>query len=200
MYNDFPIMGEGVTIQRGNKLLLDGVNFQIPLGKRIGITGPNGSGKSSLLQHILSRGEGIMLSPKVAFSVYHQMDYKFIEGKSMLEYLAQETEYSEPTLRAVLNNLGFDQIRITRPIANLSGGEATRLAIARLFTRPSNVLVLDEPTNFIDVQTIEALETFMLGYGGTILFTSHDRYFMEKMSEQIWEISDRNLFLKEEKE
>lgn len=200
MYNDFPIMGEGVTIQRGNKLLLDEVNFQIPLGKRIGITGPNGSGKSSLLQHILSRGEGVMLSPKVVFSVYHQMDYKFIEGKSMLEYLAQETEYSEPTLRAVLNNLGFDQIRITRPIANLSGGEATRLAIARLFTRPSNVLVLDEPTNFIDVQTIEALETFMLGYGGTILFTSHDRYFMEKMSEQIWEISDRNLFLKEEKE
>ena len=82
-------------------------------------------------------------------------------------------------------------------MVDLSGGEVTRLVIAKLFTDPSNVLILDEPTNFIDVQTIEALELLMKSYKGTILFTSHDKYFMERVAEQIWEIRDQRLNLVE---
>ncbi len=78
---------------------------------------------------------------------------------------------------------------------NLSGGEATRLVIAKLFTDPSNVLVLDEPTNFIDIDTIQALESLMKSYEGTILFTSHDRYFLENTAQQIWRIEDKKLEL-----
>lgn len=197
MHNNFPIMGTDVTIQKGDNLLLDKASFQFPLGKRIGIVGPNGSGKSSLLEHILAAEEGITLSPKVIFSTYRQMDYKLSKEKSILDYLAEESDYPEPVLRAVLNNLDFSQVEVRKPLVNLSGGEATRLVIAKLFTDPSNVLILDEPTNFIDVHTIEALERLMKSYNGTILFTSHDSYFMESMAEQVWEIKDKKLFLKE---
>lgn len=199
LHHPFPVMGEDVTIRKGSTFLLENARFQFPLGKRVGIIGPNGSGKSSLLQHILTKGEGIILSPKAVFSVYNQMDYKQVADKNLLDYLAQDSDYPEPFLRAVLNNLGFDQIQIMRPVKNLSGGEVTRLAIANLFTKPSNILVLDEPTNFIDIETIEALEKLMFGYRGTILFTSHDHRFLERMSEQIWEIMDRKLRLKKDK-
>ena len=196
LHNKFPIMGSDVTIQKGERLLLEKVDFQFPLGKRIGLVGPNGSGKSSLLQHILESGEGVTLSPKVVFSLYKQMAYKFSKEQSLLEYLAENSDYPEPTLRAILSNLGFSQLEITKSITKLSGGEATRLAIAKLFSTPSNVLILDEPTNFIDLQTMEALETLMKHYPGTILFTSHDDYFMSEVAEQIWEISNQNLRLR----
>lgn len=196
MHNPFPIMGEDVTIKRGDKLLLDKVSFQFPLGKRIGIVGPNGCGKSTLLQHIVSDGEGITLSKKIVFSIYQQMDYQLKADDTMVDYLMQESDYEEALVRSVLNQLGFDQAETSnKALSDLSGGEATRLVIAKLFTDPSNVLILDEPTNFIDLQTIEALESLMLHYPGTILFTSHDQYFMKNAAQQIWAVEDRQLKL-----
>lgn len=194
MHNDFPIMGSQVTIQKGNKVLFDSANFQLPLGKRIGIEGPNGSGKTTLLQHIINDGEGITLSTKVKFATYQQMDYQLAEDYSMLEFLQRDSEFPKPVIRSVLSNLGFKQGEIiNKSLNNLSGGEATRLVIAKLFTDPSNVLILDEPTNFIDIQTIEALEELMRNYQGTIIFTSHDQYFMERVAEQIWRVEDQQL-------
>lgn len=195
IHNRFPIMGEQVTIKKGDKLLLNQVDFQFPLGKRFGIKGENGSGKSSLLNYILDNDEGITLSPKVIFAHYQQMDYKLTTDISALNHLAQDSEYPEPVLRSVLNNLGFNQTELLKSVLNLSGGEATRLTIAKLFTDSSNILVLDEPTNFIDIQTIVALESLMKNYQGTILFTSHDEYFMNNIAEQIWEIKNQKLVL-----
>lgn len=196
IHNDFPIMGDRVMLKRGEKVLLEEASFQFPLGKRIGIVGPNGSGKSSLLKLILDKRAGITVSSKVVFQSYHQMDYVFEEDQTVLEFLQESSYYQESFLRAVVNNIGFSQASINQSIQNLSGGEATRLAMAKLFTDPSNVLVLDEPTNFIDVFTIEALGVLMKEYPGTILFTSHDIYFMEELAEQIWEIREKKLFLK----
>src|SRR5699024_12816842 len=124
----------------------------------------------------ISDGEGITLSNKIVFSVYKQMAYQLAEDKTILEFLKQDTHMKESIIRSILNNLGFSQTEIVKKlITNLSGGEATRLVIAKLFTIPSNILILDEPTNFIDVQTIEALEVLVKSYKGTVLFTSHDK-------------------------
>lgn len=196
IHNDFPVMGHDVTIKRGDKVLFDEMNFQFPLGKRIGVVGPNGSGKSTLLQHILEEGTGITLSKKVVFSTYKQKAYQISDEKSMVEYLMEDTEFTEPVVRSVLNNLGFNQNEVSKKeIKDLSGGEATRLVIAKLFTDPSNIMILDEPTNFIDVQTIEALETLMKSYNGTIIFTSHDQYFMKNVAEQVWTVHNQKLEL-----
>ena len=196
MHNDFPIMGQKISIQKGKKYLFDEANFQLPIGKRIAIVGPNGSGKSTLLNHIITNSEGITLSNKIVFSVYKQMAYQLTEDKTILEFLKQDSHMKEPIIRSILNNLGFEQVEIVKKIvSDLSGGEATRLAIAKLFTDPSNVLILDEPTNFIDVQTIEALEVLMKSYRGTILFTSLDKYFVENVADQIWRIESRKLKL-----
>lgn len=196
IHNPYPVMLEDVTIIRGGHILLKEVDAQFERGKRIAITGHNGAGKSSLLSHILSNEEGVRLSPKVRFAVYKQMDYKLTEETGVLDYLRYESEYSESLVRAVLNNLGFDQSDTDRPVSNLSGGEATRLAIAKLFTDPSNIIVLDEPTNFIDLSTIEALEQLLKDYNGTVFFTSHDKYFVDRVADQVWEINDQKLYLK----
>ena len=196
IHNPYPVMLENVTIIRGDQILLEEVDAQFERGKRIAITGHNGAGKSSLLSHILNKEEGVRLSPKVRFAVYRQMDYKLAESTGILDYLLYESEYSEPLVRAVLNNLGFDQSDTDRAVSNLSGGEATRLAIAKLFTDPSNIIVLDEPTNFIDLSTIEALEQLLKDYNGTVFFTSHDKYFVDRVADQVWEINDQKLYLK----
>lgn len=82
---------------------------------------------------------------------------------------------------------------VKKAIGNLSGGEATRLVIAKLFSGSSNLLILDEPTNFIDVQTIEALELLMKSYKGKILFTSHGKYFVKNIVNQIWKVENKKL-------
>lgn len=195
LYNRFPIMGQSINLYAGDKLLLDNVDFQFPLGKRIAITGDNGTGKSTLLHSILNEAEGVIVSKKVIFSSYKQMDYKLTGSVPVIDYLMKQTDYPENTVRSILNNLGFKQTEILKPVNTLSGGEAIRISMASLFVRPSNVLILDEPTNFIDIQTIEALEGFIKQYPGTIIFTSHDNYFVEKIADQIWKITDKKLSL-----
>ncbi|MBO1307932.1 ABC-F type ribosomal protection protein [Enterococcus sp. 669A] len=196
IHNKFPIRGEQVTLKKGDKTLLKKCDFQFSLEKKIAIVGDNGTGKTTLLNHIVSNGEGTIISPKVVFSVYRQMDYKFSGSESILHYLMERTDYSEAVVRSMLNNLGFAQTEIAKPLNSLSGGEATRISLAAAFTKPSNVLILDEPTNFIDLTTIEALEELIRAYPGTVLFTSHDSYFVERVADEIYLLDEQQLILK----
>lgn len=195
MHNDYPVMGYNIHLQKGNKTLLEGAHFQFPIGKTIAIVGNNGVGKSSLLNHILNNGEGITLSPKVVFGVYKQLDYQLRQPIPLLTYLMGLTEYNESLVRAILSNLGFGQTQLMTPLSMLSGGEATRIAMAEIFIKPSNVLVLDEPTNFIDIQTIESLESFIKSYQGTVILTSHDHEFVNSIADHIYRIEDQQLHL-----
>lgn len=193
IHNKFPIMGQGVTVERGDKVLLDKASFQFPLGHTIAITGNNGSGKSSLLQEIMNNAEGMDISPKVKMESYRQMDYKMFTDEPVIKYLMKQTEFQEPLVRSILQNLGFSQDEVTKPLHNLSGGEATRVSLALMFVKPSNVIILDEPTNFIDLNTIKALETFIGAYQGTILVTSHDKYFVERIADSVYRVDDQQL-------
>lgn len=193
IHNKFPIMGQGVTVARGDKVLLDKASFQFSLGHTIAITGNNGSGKSSLLQEIMNNAEGMDISPKVKMESYRQMDYKMFTCEPVIKYLMKQTEFQEPLVRSILQNLGFSQDEVTKPLHNLSGGEATRVSLALMFVKPSNVIILDEPTNFIDLNTIKALETFIGAYQGTILVTSHDKYFVERIADSVYRVDDQQL-------
>lgn len=193
IHNPFPIRGEGLTLQRGERILLDQVDFQFANGKKIAITGDNGSGKTTFLKSLLKKESGVVLSPKVHFSTYQQFDYQIKGAESILNYLSKITEQPEATLRSLLHNLGFQQTELLKSIAVLSGGESTRIAIALALLRPANVLIMDEPTNFIDLATLEALEYLITAYEGMVIFTSHDHYFVKTVAEEIYRITDKQL-------
>lgn len=188
-------MGEGVTLKKGKRLLLDNADFQFSLGEVIVLNGPNGCGKSSLLAHIMSKGQGIIVSPKVIFGNFDQHAYQVVTQETLGSYLAKGTDYPEAIVRSVVHQLGFSQKDLIKRVCDLSGGERTRLILGELFLKESNVLVLDEPTNFIDLASRLALENFISGYPGTILLTSHDRYFVERVGTQNWLFKNQKLVM-----
>lgn len=183
LHNKFPIMGGDLTLSAGERILLENVRFQLPLGKKIAITGPNGSGKSTLLEHIMCEGEGITLSPKVEIGRFRQMSYQFASDRSLLDFMKSEHVYPEAFIRSVLDKMQFSGTDLRKRVRSLSGGEAMRLQLCRLFLSKYNILLLDEPTNFLDIQALDALETFIHGYEGTVVFVTHDRRFIERVAD-----------------
>lgn len=196
LHNQFPIMGVDLDLKAGQNSLLKNANFQFKNEEKIAIVGDNGIGKTTLLNHIFSQGEGIVLSPKVQFSKYSQHDYNLDDTSNLLKFIEKKSDFSEKIIRSVLHNLGFKPEQITESVNNLSGGEATKVALALVFLRPANVLILDEPTSFIDLPTITALQKLIKDYPGLVIFTSHDRYFVESTATKIYEIENQKLKLK----
>ncbi|HAM80490.1 Msr family ABC-F type ribosomal protection protein [Ornithinibacillus bavariensis] len=194
LHNKFPIMADRLTLKVGENTLLDTSSFQFPLGKTIAIIGKNGSGKTTLLRYILLRKE-ITISPKAVFGIYEQMDYQFTKEETVLEYMKEKSDYDESKIRSVLHSMSFTGNDFKKDVRNLSGGEAVRLVLCQLFLGRYNILILDEPTNFLDVFCIEALERFIKAYEGTILLVSHDRSFLDKVADYIYVISDKKLVL-----
>lgn len=193
LHNPYPLRVEHLTVSFGPNKILDDLSFQMPLGKKIAIVGDNGAGKTTLFQAILAKQHGITLSSKVKLVTYQQFDYRLQSDRPLLDVLMAESDWSEAPVRALLDHLGFSQTMVNNALSSLSGGEATRVAIARLFTRPSNFLILDEPTNFIDLKTIQALEELLQHYAGCVLFTSHDREFIQAVADEIWHLKDGKL-------
>lgn len=195
LHNPFPIMTNRINLKVGDKPLLEEASFQFPLGKTIAITGKNGSGKTRLLQHILQHGEGLTISPKTVIGSYEQMDYKFRKDQTVLEYMKEKSDHPESRIRACLHAMNIKGNDLKKNVRNISGGEAIRLVLCQLFLGRYNVLVLDEPTNFLDIDSIEALERFLKGYEGTVLLVSHDQTFIENVADCVYNIEDRKLIL-----
>lgn len=193
MHNKFPIIADQLTLTAGERVLLKDVRFQFPLGKVIAITGKNGSGKSTLLKHLLSKGEGVTISPKVVFGYYDQLAYQFPKDDTVFDFIANQSDYRESEIRAVLHAMNFTGNDIKKYVQQLSGGETIRLLLCQLFLGQYNVLVLDEPTNFLDVFCIEALEHFLHQYKGTVIVVSHDQRFIERVADEVYTIDDETL-------
>jgi len=193
LHNKFPIMADRLTLTAGDKLLLDEVSFQFPLGEKIAITGDNGSGKTTLLRHILQDGEGITISPKAVIGSYEQMGYQFDKKESVIAFMRNRSDYKESRIRAVLHAMNFTGNDLKKNVRELSGGEAIRLTLCQLFLGRYNILILDEPTNFLDVFSIEALERFLQAYEGTVLLVSHDQRFVERVADGVYLIEDNKL-------
>jgi len=183
LHNKFPIMADRLTLQVKDKVLLDEVSFQLPLGKKIAITGANGSGKSTLLHHIARGGADLTISPKAIMGYFRQMSYQFSSDETVLQFVKNRSEYDEGFLRSVLHSMQFTGTDILKSVKSLSGGEAIRLQLCQLFLGEYNILLLDEPTNFLDIHAIEALERFISAYEGTIIFVSHDKKFIKNVAD-----------------
>jgi len=184
------IEARDVDFRWGERLILHGFSTTILRGDRLGIIGPNGSGKSTLLRLLLgdlapTRGE-ITRGTNLQIAYFDQHRVALREDLNALDNVAEGREYIEldgnrKHVLGYLQDFLFSAERARAPITRLSGGERNRLLLARLFAQPSNLLVMDEPTNDLDVETLELLEELLGAYRGTLLLVSHDREFIDNV-------------------
>jgi ATP-binding cassette subfamily F protein uup len=185
------IEARAVDYAWNDKVILRGFSTTILRGDRVGILGPNGSGKSTLLKLLLGqlkpqRGE-IELGTGLQIAYFDQHRASLREDWNALDNVAEGREYIElegqrKHVLGYLQDFLFSPERARAPITRLSGGERNRLLLAKLFAQPSNLLVMDEPTNDLDVETLELLEELLAGYQGTLLLVSHDREFIDNVA------------------
>jgi len=180
----------------GTKVVLDAVNLHVERGDRIALVGHNGAGKSTMMR-LLSGEEppdsGQRLEGhQVVMQYFAQDEATRLDPKlTVYETLSAGSPDSMiPAIRNILGGFLFSGDDVYKKVAVLSGGERTRLAVARMLLRPSNTLLLDEPTNHLDLDSKEVLLDALADYGGTLMFVSHDRYFVERLATRIVEVAD----------
>jgi ABC transport system ATP-binding/permease protein len=184
---------ENVTKRYGDKRVVEDFSTRIMRGDKIGLIGPNGSGKSTLLKLILGEIEPdagkIRRGTKLEIAYFDQFRSALDEEATLSDTIAPGSDFVEidGSRKHVISYLGdflFPPERARAVVKSLSGGERNRLLLARLFSRPANVLVLDEPTNDLDIETLELLEALLQDYSGTLFLVSHDRAFLDNVVTQ----------------
>jgi ATP-binding cassette subfamily F protein uup len=175
----------------GGKVIAKNFSATFLRGDKIGLIGPNGVGKSTLLKMILGEleadGGKIRQGANLQVAYFDQMRNSLDMDASLEDFISPGSEWIEigtqrKHVKSYLDDFLFSPARATSPVRSLSGGERNRLLLARLFARPANVLVLDEPTNDLDIDTLELLEELLQNYDGTVFIVSHDRTFLDNVA------------------
>ncbi|HKY02518.1 MAG TPA: ATP-binding cassette domain-containing protein [Burkholderiales bacterium] len=183
----------GVSKHFGEKRIVENLDLRIMRGDRLALVGPNGAGKSTLIKLILGQLEpdagNIRLGTNLAVAYFDQMREQLDPERSVADTISPGSEWIEVNggrkhVMSYLADFLFSPRRVNSPVRMLSGGERNRLLLARLFAKPANVLVLDEPTNDLDIESLELLEATLQEYGGTLLLVSHDRAFLDNVATQ----------------
>ena len=175
------------TYENEAEPVFENVTFHIHRGERVALIGDNGVGKTTLLKMIVeNKVEEIQLGSNVQVGYYAQEQEKLTETKTVLNELWDDfPNKTEQEIRTVLGTFLFSGEDVLKHIHTLSGGEKARVALAKLMMQKANFLILDEPTNHLDLASKEVLETALEHFAGTILFVSHDRYFMNKIADKV---------------
>ncbi|QUG43063.1 ABC-F family ATP-binding cassette domain-containing protein [Psychrobacillus sp. INOP01] len=193
---------EEIAVGYPNKTVSSNISFSVYKQDRIALVGPNGVGKSTLLKTIMKQleaaGGKIQYGTNVQFGYYDQEQAALTGNKTALQELWDEWPLmNERDVRTVLGRFLFTGDDVQKTVSTLSGGEKARLALAKLMLLKANTLVLDEPTNHLDLDSKEVLENALLDFPGTIIFVSHDRYFINRIATKVIELAseDATLFL-----
>ena len=186
---------KNLSLYAGNKKLLENSNCLILNGEKVAIIGDNGTGKSTLINEIISNSNPSIVVGSNQKIAYLSQIIQFVDNKqSLLEYFISETGLEEDIARSVLHNFQFFKKDVLKRVGILSGGEKLRLKLAILLQKEINLLILDEPTNHIDIETREVLEDTLSKFKGTLIFVSHDRYFINKLANKIMEFYNHKLY------
>ncbi len=185
---------EKVSLAFGDKVIVKDLNFRLLRGDRLGLVGHNGVGKSTLISLILGKRQPdsgtIKLGTNLQIAYFDQLRAQLDPNKTVAETISPGSEWievggSKKHIMAYLGDFLFPPRRANVPVSNLSGGERNRLLLARLFALPANLLVLDEPTNDLDIDSLELLEQTLQNYPGTLILVSHDRRFLDNVVTEV---------------
>jgi ATP-binding cassette subfamily F protein uup len=181
---------EGVRKVYGERVIVESLTATFLRGDKVGLIGPNGAGKTTLLKMILGElkpdaGE-VRIGSRLQVAHFDQMRAGLDLNATIADTISPGSEFvdvgGKPThVNSYMTNFLFSPARANSPVSTLSGGERNRLLLARLFARPANVLVLDEPTNDLDIETLDLLEEMLIDYPGTVFLVSHDRRFLDRV-------------------
>ena len=185
----------GLKLTAGEKLLLENANFTIMRGEKCAVVGDNGTGKSTLIKKIAeNKCENIRLGRFVKLACYDQENANLDPNNDVLyELWGRHTLTSQTKIRSILAQAGLGAEDMEKKVKSLSGGERAKLALAVFECENGNTLILDEPTNHLDLVARESLETALKEFDGTVLFVSHDRYFIQALAGKIIELEDGKL-------
>lgn len=186
---------EDATLKRGDKIIFSDFSTTVLKGDKIGILGPNGCGKSSLIKMILGEllpeSGQVELGTQLEIAYFDQMRSMVNPELTIFDNVGEGRDFLEVNgekrhVISYLADYGFGPERMQTPASSLSGGEVSRLVLAKLFTRSANLLILDEPTNDLDIETLELLESQLVDFKGTVIVISHDRRFLDNVAAALW--------------
>jgi ATP-binding cassette subfamily F protein 3 len=184
----------GLSKSYGDRTIYRPFDLVLRQGERVGLVGPNGAGKTTLIRMLIGRepadGGTIRFGPSVTTGYFAQEQETLDHRQTPLGLVRASAPYDDHRARGFLASLGFDEIDAETPIGQLSGGERSRLLFGTLVLSGANFMILDEPTNNLDIASIEVLEGALADYSGTLLTVSHDRYFLDRVCDRIVEVRD----------
>ncbi len=191
------ITAKGLSVELGGRTILEGIDLDIQKGEKIGIFGSNGQGKSTLIKALLgkipSKGD-LWLAPGAKIGYYAQnqerLDLELTAEEQILQVIGKERRGEA---RAILGRMLLVGDQVDRPMKTLSGGERARVAMSLILLQETNLLILDEPTNYLDIPARHAVESALNEYDGTLITVTHDRYFLDTVCTKVIEVKDQHI-------
>ena len=185
------VRAEKLSKSFDDKVLFDNANFEIPNKKKIALLGDNGSGKTTILNMIVNKE--VWCHPNLKIGYYSQLSEIIDEKKTVLENVFESSIYDQTMTRIILARLGFKEDEVFKMVDVLSDGERAKVKLAKLVTSDFNFLIMDEPTNFLDIRAIEALEELLIGYDRPLLFVTHDVSFVNNIADGLIIIKNKKM-------
>ena len=187
------IRGSKISKSFDNKVLFKDIDLEIKNGDKIALIGDNGTGKTTLINMIVFGSENIKIAPKVKIAYFSQELEILDERDTIIESVMKNSIYNETFVRTLLARLLFKRDDVYKTIKIISGGEKVKTAFAKIFLQDMNLVILDEPTNYLDIHSIESLEDVLKDYTGTLFITSHDRRFIDKVTNKLFILENKSL-------
>lgn len=189
-----PIVIKNYDLYTSSRLLIKNINFTLRKNDKLGILGNNGCGKTLLLKEIIKNSnKNIKINNKVKIGYFDQTQNILNENISILDNLKLDSSYDESFIRINLNRFGFKGDTVLKPVSFLSGGEKVKVALCKILLSDNNLLILDEPTNYLDIKSIESLETALSNMNKTLILVSHDIKFVENICNHLIFIEDKKI-------
>lgn len=193
LYSKVILEGKNLNKSFGDKIIFANAGFQLRNGEKTALVGENGSGKTTLIKMLLNGEAGITASRAVRIGYFSQELDILDERKNIIENLLESSKYDEAFVRTILARLLFRRDDIYKKVSVLSGGEKVRASFGKIILSDCNLLILDEPTNYLDIYSLEAVEKVLTEYPGNLLFVSHDRRFVDNVASSLLIIKDKGL-------